>query len=339
MTRRRTYWHLSDIGRRPTEYDVATSRLHYWAGRGFEVKVPLDEWYARHQRGSPLSCTDWERFSDPRATTYTTYTAIQHARETFVEGLLESLDDDYDRRLSPPWLAVLDRVLAPLRYPVHGLQMAAAYVGHLAPASRITIAAAFQAADEVRRTQRLAYRMRQLQETYPAFGHDARARWQDDPPWQPLREALERLLVTWDWGEALVALQLVVKPAFDELFMTQLGRLARASGDDVLERMLFSLDADCRWHRQWSAALVSAAVRDTPGNASHVETWIARWTPRAIPALAAFRPVFENLELPASVPSFEAVIEDVERARREQCASALGLSGPGTGAGASPRRP
>jgi toluene monooxygenase system protein E len=328
MTRRRTYWHLSDLGRRPSEYDIATSRLHYWAGRGFEVKVPLDEWYARHQRGSPLRCTDWEQFRDPRETTYTTYTAIQHARETFVDGLLESIDDGYDRRLSPAWLAVLDRVLAPLRYPVHGLQMAAAYVGHMAPASRVTIAAAFQAADEVRRVQRLAYRMRQLQETHPAFGHAARTTWQDDPIWQPLREVLETLLVTWDWGESLVALQLVLKPAFDELFMTHLGRLARAAGDDVLERMFFSLNEDCRWHRAWSAALVLTAVRDTPESVGQIETWIERWTPRASRAIAAFAPVFEDMARLAPLPTFAAVTGDIERARSQHCASALGREGP-----------
>jgi toluene monooxygenase system protein E len=97
----------------------------------------------------------------------------------------------------------------------------------MAPTARITIAATFQAADEMRRVQRLAYRMRQLQVTHPEFGRTALQTWQDDPIWQPLREVIEALLVTWDWGEALVALQFVLKPAFDELFMTQFGRLPR----------------------------------------------------------------------------------------------------------------
>ena len=47
--------------------------------------------------------------------------------------------------------------------------MLAAYIGKMAPSSRITIAASFQAADEMRRVQRLAYRMRQLQVTHPEF--------------------------------------------------------------------------------------------------------------------------------------------------------------------------
>jgi hypothetical protein len=57
----------------------------------------------------------------------------------------------------------------PLRFPGHGLQMLAAYIGKMAPSSGITMAASFQAADEMRRVQRLAYRMRQLQVTHPEF--------------------------------------------------------------------------------------------------------------------------------------------------------------------------
>ena len=82
---------------------------------------------------------------------------MQPTREAFVNGLLDSISDDYDRGLSPQWMAVLDRVLAPFDIPGHGLQMVAAYIGNMAPSSRITIAATFQAADEMRRVQRLAY--------------------------------------------------------------------------------------------------------------------------------------------------------------------------------------
>ena len=64
--------------------------------------------------------------------------------------------------LTDEWVRFLDRWYAPLRYPVHGLQMLAAYVAQMAPASRVTNCAAFQSADELRRVQRLAYRTAQL---------------------------------------------------------------------------------------------------------------------------------------------------------------------------------
>jgi toluene monooxygenase system protein E len=334
MTPPRTYWHLTGLGRRPTEYEIVTSRLHYWTARGFEVNAPLGKWYAQYQQASPFRCRDWEQFSDPRQTTYTTYTAIQQARETFVDGLLDSIDGGYDGRLSPEWLTVLERVLAPLRYPVHGLQMVAAYVGQMAPSSRITITAAFQAADEMRRIQRLAYRMRQLQATHPTFGRAARQTWQEDPIWQPLRQVLETLLVTWDWGEALVALELMFKPAFDELFMTQLGRLARETGDDVLARIFFSLNEDCGWHRDWSRALVLTAVRDTPESATAVEAWIERWESRVIRAIAGFRPVFDGMLTAEPSVNFAAVIDDIEQFGQRHRASALGR--PSLKAGSAP---
>ena len=312
MPQKRTYWHLNDLGRKPTDYDIATSRLHYWTARGFEVKVPVTDWYERYQRGSELRCCDWEAWGDPRQTTYTTYTTMQRTREAFVNGLLDSISDDYDRGLSPQWVALLDRVLAPLRYPGHGLQMVAAYIGSMAPTARITIAATFQAADEMRCVQRLAYRMRQLQVTHPEFGRAALQTWQDDPIWQPLREVIETLLVTWDWGEALVALQFVLKPAFDELFMTQFGRLARAAGDDVLDRMFFSLNEDCAWHRAWSESLLLTAIRDTPQSAHAVEGWIKNWAPRVSRAVSALQPIFDEMSQ-GGAGSFATVLNEIEQ--------------------------
>ena len=308
---KRTYWHLSDLGRKPTDYDIATSRMHYWTARGFEVKAPVSEWYERYQRGSVLRCRDWDQWGDPRQTTYTTYTTMQRTREAFVSGLLDSINDDYDRGLSPQWVAVLDRVFAPLRYPGHGLQMVAAYVGKMAPSTHITIAATFQAADEMRRVQRIAYRMRQLQITHPEFGSKAQQTWQNDQIWQPLREIIETLLVTWDWGEALVALQLVLKPTFDELFMTQFGRVARAAGDDVLDRIFFSLNEDCAWHRAWSESLILTAMRDTPESAAVIEGWIENWAPRVNRAVSAFRPIFDEM-LPGGAHFATALSEVVQ---------------------------
>src|SRR6202040_693837 len=160
----------------------------------------------------------------------------------------------------------------------------------------ITIAATFQAADEMRRVQRLAYRMRQLQVTHPEFGRTAQQTWQDDPIWQPLREVIETLLVTWDWGEALVALQCVLKPAFD----------------DVLDGMFFSLNEDCAWHRAWSESLLLTAIRDTPESASAIERWIENWVPRVSRAVSALQPIFDEISQ-GGAGRFATVISEIEQ--------------------------
>jgi toluene monooxygenase system protein E len=271
----RTYWHLARLGRRPSDYDIASSRLLYAPPRGFELEVPLSAWYRAHQTGSPFVANDWERFRDPRETTYTKYTELMKTREAFVDGVLAASDPS---RLSAEWRATLDRVLPALRYPVHGLQMLAAYVGHMAPSGRIVIACAFQAADEVRRIQRLAYRTRELYDAGAGFGREP---WQSEPMWQPMREAIERMLAIRDWGEAFVALALALKPRFDELFVAQLGELARKAGDDTFGNILFSLAEDCRWHSEWSAELLRVALEDRPENAQVIRGWLDRWNPLA----------------------------------------------------------
>jgi toluene monooxygenase system protein E len=287
----KTYSHLP-AGRRPTDYEITSSRLHHHVERGFEVRVPAADWYERHQRGSRWQAPDWEAFADPRETTYAAYTAQQRDKEAFVDGLLATIDGStYDRDLSPEARALLERAVLPLRFAFHGLQMIAAYVGQMAPSGRITIAATLQAADEMRRTHRLAYRMAQLRAVEPLFGEDGRARFERDPAWQPLRRVIESLFVTWDWAEAFVALNLCLKPVMDELWMVELGTVARANGDFALGQLLGSLDDDCQWHRRWAAALARVALGARSENGDAYRGWVAAWLPRVEDAARALAPL------------------------------------------------
>lgn len=285
----KTYSHLMSLQRKPTEYDIATSRLLYHPQRGFEVNVPAAEWYRRYQRESVFSCTDWELFADPRQTTYTSYTALQNQKEIFVGRLLHSIHQGgHDLRLDPGWPASLESTLSTVLYPLHGLQMLAAYVGQMAPASRITIAAMFQAGDEVRRIQRFAYRLRQLQLAMPDLEQvDGRRTWERAEQWQPLRALIEHLLVTYDWGEALLALNFVLKPALDELLLVDYAQQAYDCADHPMQLMCHSLNEDCQWHLRWSRALVATALRDTPAQRAALEAILERWLPLATKAVTA----------------------------------------------------
>jgi hypothetical protein len=288
----KTYSRLARGRRMPNEYELVTTDLLYYPRRGFEVATPLAAWYAKHQSGSPLVAADWERFSDPRQTTYSKYTELSQARESYVDTILQSIEDNsYDRGLSSEWRATLDAALGPLRFALHGFQMIAAYIGQMAPSGRITVAAAFQAADEVRRIQRIAYRMAQLRLVDGTFGSGAREAWQRRPAWQPLREAVERCLVTYDWGEALVALNVCIKPAIDDLFMVGLSQRARRLGDFLLGQIFASLDEDCRWHREWTNALLETAILADEKNRAVIAEWTRKWrflAERSAQALAEF---------------------------------------------------
>ncbi len=149
MPQQKTYWPLLPQRRMPTEYEIVTSKLLCYTGEGFtgkrfELDVPLKAWYRRYMEESPLLCSSWEKFRDPRETTYTKYTELQRDKEIFVQGILDEIEmTGYDAHLHPSWLHLLTKVVAPFRYPGHGFQMIASYFGQVAPSGRITIVAAF----------------------------------------------------------------------------------------------------------------------------------------------------------------------------------------------------
>ena len=317
---RKTYTRLA-VGRRvPLEYELVSTDLHYNHPLRFELPAgnPVVAWYYRHREGSALQARSWEQFADPRRTTYRSYTELQDSREDVVDGLLREIDDTaYDWNLEDEWVRFLDRWYSPLRFPVHGLQMLAAYVAQMAPASRITNCAAFQSADEVRRLQRIAYRTVQLSGP-PLEAETAqrqRAAWEDAAAFQPLRELVERALIAYDWGEAFTVTNVVIKPRIDRLVNQEIaGTLATANGDPILTSIHFSLDEDARWHRAWTAALLRHLIEDTPTNTEVVSAWIEKWRPLASEALEAFAGVLAKAPVPLD-PSVVAarISDDVSR--------------------------
>lgn len=333
MTARRTYWHLEGRGRLPSEYEIASSRLLYHPERGFAVKTEIGEFYARHASGSLLKAKDWDRFHDPRETTYTRYTKIQREKELFVDGLFRSIEHgEHDRKLAPRWLRVLERTLPVLLYPGHALQMISAYVGHMLPSSRVLIASLFQAADEMRRVQRLAYRVRMLEKIHPNFGREGKAYWLAEPDLQPLRKVMETLLVTYDPGEAFVATNLVLKPLFDRFVTTILASRAVHEGDALFAEVLRSLGEDNLWHREWAAALTRVLLEDFPENAGVIRATVRRFQPEARLAVL-------GLERAAGFSRGTSLEEtsDFDADGRELLSS-LGLDGAEHGTNEQPRR-
>ena len=323
MPQQKTYWHLLPERRMPTEYEIVTSKLLCYTGEGFtgklfELDVPLKDWYRRYQEESPLLCSSWEKFRDPRETTYTKYTELQRDKEIFVDGILDEIElTGYDAHLRPAWLHMFARVVAPLRYTGHGFQMIASYIGQMAPSGRITIVAALQSADEMRRIQRIAYRIRQLQQIYPGFAADSQTLWQTDSMWQPLRETIEKLLIAYDWAESFVGLNVVLKPLIDELFMRYVGELALHEDDYLLGQIFYSLNQDCQWHRQWSESLVRVAIEDNVRNKDTIQAWIDRWYPLGARAVHTFAPLLDDTLKRIGKPLLPPMGEALDRYYRD----------------------
>jgi toluene monooxygenase system protein E len=128
----------------------------------------------------------------------------------------------------------------------------------------------------------------------------------------------------YDCAEAFVALNLVLKPLMEELFMNHLCDLALREGDYLLGQVFYSLNEDCRWHREWTQALIRMVIEDNSHNSRTIQGWIEKGHPVAVPALQAFAPLFEGKLEDAQMPPLEGVTRKLDKFYRSYL-SGMGL--------------
>lgn len=284
----KTWSHLAARRRKPSEYEIVSANLHYTTRPGapaFELDPDLfaNRWYKKHRDESPLVHSNWNAFRDPDEIIYRTYNMMQDGAETYVMGLFDQFNQrEHDKSLAPTWAGTLARLYAPSRYLFHTMQMCSGYIAQIAPASTISLCAAFQSADSLRWLSHCAYRTKELSGAFPehGFARDERKYWESDPAWQGVRELMERVLATYDWAEAFVALNLVAKPAIEEAVQRKLGEAARHNGDILLGLLTDSQSLDGARHRRWAAALVKLSL-EVQGNAQVIQRWFDKWVPLA----------------------------------------------------------
>lgn len=290
--RRRRSWSRFTEKRVPTEYEFVSHDLHWHYKPG---QTPWEmgpdhvwnTWYIDYRNNSPFHCSDWNQFHDPDGLVYRTYVRMQDEAETYVDGVFDDVEgrDGY-ARLDPGWVTALREGYTTFRYVGHALLMTSTYIMSMAPSSYISNAAAFQAGDELRRVQRIAYQTRQLQLHHPQQGIGAdRAAWETAPAWQPLRKVVEQLLGERDWGRVFAQLNLVVKPAVDALLNDLVAESAAAHGDELTSALHRNLALDSARAGRWAAALVHTATTDAPENALVLGKWVEEVRVRTVAAL------------------------------------------------------
>ena len=291
----KTWSHLAGRRRKPSEYEIVSTNLHYNnrdANAPYELdpELAMNKWYKKNTFGSALQHADWNAFRDPEEVVYRSYNMMQDGQENYVHGLFDQFNSrEHDLSLDPRWAGTLARLYTPTRYLFHTLQMASSYVGQVSPASTITNCNYFQMADSFRWLSHTAYRTKELSMTFAdkGFADDERNYWENDVAWQGFRELMEKVLTTWDWAEAFVALSLVAKPAIDEAVLRKLGESARHNGDMLLGLLNDAQLVDSARHRRWATSLVKMAL-EKPGNAEVINGWIAKWEPLADKAIDAY---------------------------------------------------
>ncbi|MEV5536228.1 toluene monooxygenase [Saccharopolyspora shandongensis] len=315
----KTWGHLAARRRKPSEYEIVSTKL-LWHTRDSEQPWEVGhtgfmaDFYRKYRNQSPITHEDWDGFRDPDELVYRTYNILQDGQETYVEGLLDQHNSEgHDKGLAPEWTAALVQLYTPSRYLLHTIQMASAYLVHMAPASTIANCAAFQAADSLRWLSNVAYRTAELGLAHPSIGFGERERelWEELPVWQGFRELMERQLTTFDWAEAFVALNVVAKPAFDEVVLRQLGLSARRHGDTLHSLLAEAALRDSERSRRWTSALV-AHMSEVDANLPQLTEWVAKWQPLADTAIRAY-----GEEIPENAEAADNAIGAVKAFQRQ----------------------
>ncbi len=291
----KTWSHLASRRRKPSEYEIVSTNLHYTTDRPdapFELdpNFPMAQWFKTYRNASPLKHADWNAFRDPDEMVYRTYNMLQDGQENYVFGLFDQFSTrGHDAMLDQNWARVLVRLYTPARYLIHTLQMGSAYLTQIAPASTISNVAAYQSADALRWLTHTAYRTSELAKTFGGlgFGTSERQTWESDPAWQGFRELVEKGLTAYDWAESFVAMNLVARPAVEEAFLRGLGLAARHNGDTLLGLICDAQLVDADRHHRWAGALVKLAL-ETEGNQAVLTKWIKKWAPLGDAAINAY---------------------------------------------------
>lgn len=310
----------------PTTYDIAAHRTNYDIGERYDGEVPrlatspdqpLPKWYRKYREGSAITGEypdDFDSWRDPRELTYEKYNDLMDERENTIETLYEQaevLERDTEES-GDPWVEFQREAFLPLRYPFHGLQMLASYLTMVAPSSTISTAMTFQSTDEIRRQERFARRATQLQKEFPdrGFAETEGEIWEEHEMWQPLRKAVEHLLVEYDWGKSFVGANLVLKPLLDELVLAQYSELFDQNNSELYAQVLdnFYLDADR--HQEVAASVGEHIIEIDEDNREVIQAAIDEHYPTCHEAIEAFRPAFE--EMPPQPMSFDDVLASVD---------------------------
>lgn len=287
--RKKTWSSLGEMAGRPNEYEIVTHNMNHTTRGDGPLEMGPDVhgnvWLRKYRDDIAIKVGNWEAFRDPDRVTYHSYVKMQDEQEAHVDNLLASFtkEDTSDGRLSNECLQLLRMAMTPCRYLAHVQQMLSAYLQQIAPTAYIGNCAAFQVADQLRRVQRIAYRTRQLGTEHPShgFGSGERETWEGEASWQPVREAMEKLLLVYECDEALVAFNLIIRPVCDNLFVNQLSQAARAGGDELDALILANIYRDCERHNRWTVEVMKFIIAEDAANRDVLRDYASKWNSHA----------------------------------------------------------
>ncbi len=286
----RDFTWFEPAGSRATLYEDVTvdtqPSVHRHLRRGWPVSFE-DGRGTWDDDSTVLRCPDWFAFRDPGEYWERSFYQAGSAAEQQIEGTLraaprEGLLSDFD----PAWVAFLRAYLQIPAFVNHGVWLATATIARACLSDTVAHCVCLQAALKQRAAQSLVLYAMDLEPHLGSFSiEEARRTFMERPEWQPTRRYLERLAATKDWGEVIVAANLVFEPVVGTLLRREIGtRAAAAHGDTVTPALARVESQEWEWVRSWSTAFSRFLL---PANGEQLRAWAEQWRPLAFEAADA----------------------------------------------------
>jgi hypothetical protein len=278
-------------GSRATFYEDVTvdtqPSVHRHLTRGWPVSFE-DGRGTWDDSSTALRSADWFAFRDPGEFWERTFYQAGNAAEQQIDGAMraatrEGLLGDFQS----DWVEFLRDYLQVPAFVSHGLWFATATIARACLSDTVAHCVCLQAAMKQRAAQStVLYAMDLEQQLGVDFSiESARAAFTGRPEWQPTRRYLEKLAATPDWGEVIVAANLVFEPVIGTLLRREIGiRAAAAHGDTVTPTLARAEMQEWDWVRTWTVALTRFLL---PENRDVLEGWLGQWRPLAFEAADA----------------------------------------------------
>jgi len=234
-----------------------------------------------------IDMEDFDDLVDPRQYYYGTWT-IQRGKQqdsqeknfNFVESrdLLSGLD--------AAWKDKIQRLVIPLRHVAWGANTNNSYIAAYGFGAPVTSAAAMYAMDHLGLAQYVTRIGLILADNSPRVLDDAKSLWMDDPIWQPMRELVEKAMVTKDWFELLLLQNLLIDGAVHPLIFNKFDHAVVQHGGAAFSMMNeFAVEWFAESSR-WVDAVLKRAAQESNANKMAFESWLTQWTPQVESAVS-----------------------------------------------------
>lgn len=248
-------------------------------------------WDPEHEiydcRRTAIEMADWDDFKDPRQFYYATYVINRARLQENAEKNFEFVDKrGLMSTLSPRQAQAIEITLLPLRHLEWAANLNNCFIAAYCFGSSMAQGAIYNTTDRLGMAQYLSRIGLLLDGNTGTSLEAAKARWMNDPAWQPLRRLAEDCLVRKDWFELFVAQNLVLDALVHPVLYAPFQREVTEPGAAFLAMLTEFMEAWYAENVKWVDATVKVAAAESAHNRERLSAWTRQWTERAVAALA-----------------------------------------------------